>query len=60
MLYQQHRKSYSHKYDLLVAKISTKNHRSLKAHEKVGFETVVIEKDDLDEWAVVVWDWNNR
>jgi len=57
MLYQQHRKSYSRKYDLLVTKISTKNHRSLKAHEKVGFETVTIEQDNLDEWAVVVWDW---
>lgn len=60
MLYQQHKKSYCNRYDLLVTKISTKNHRSLKAHEKVGFETVVIEKDNLDEWAVVVWDWNNR
>jgi hypothetical protein len=59
MLYQQHKKSYSNKYDLLVTKISTKNNRSLKAHEKVGFETIVIERDDLDEWVVVVWDWNN-
>ena len=57
MLYQQHKKSYSHVFDLLVTKISTKNHRSLRAHEKVGFETVVIEKDELDEWAVVVWNW---
>jgi len=57
MLYQAHKKSYSNKYDLLVTMISTMNHRSLKAHEKVGFETVLIEKDELDEWAVVVWDW---
>ena len=58
MLYQQHKRSYSEKYDLLVTKISTNNHRSLKAHEKVGFETVTIEKDNLDEWVVVVWDWS--
>ena len=57
MLYQQHKISYSHLYDLLVTKISTKNHRSLKAHEKVGFEILTMEKDDLDEWVVVVWDW---
>ena len=57
MLYQQHKISYSHLYDLLVTKISTKNHRSLKAHEKVGFEIVTMEKDKLDEWVVVVWDW---
>ena len=57
MLYRQHKRSYSNKYDLLATMISTKNHRSFKAHEKVGFETVLIEKDELDEWAVVVWDW---
>ena len=58
MLYQQHKRSYSYLYDLLVTKISTKNHRSLKAHEKVGFETIVVQKDELDEWSVVVWDWS--
>jgi|SRR5688572_24327340 len=57
MLYQQHKKSYSHLYDLLVTKISTKNYRSLRAHEKVGFQTLLVQKDELDEWAVVAWDW---
>jgi len=57
MLYQQHKKSNSQKFDLLITMISTKNHRSLRAHEKVGFETAIIEKDEVDEWAVVVWDW---
>ena len=57
MLYQQHKRSYSHKFDLLVTQISTKNHRSLRAHKKVGFETAVVEKDELDEWVTVVWDW---
>jgi len=57
MLYQQHKKSYSNKYDLLVTEISTMNHRSLKAHKKVGFETIIIDKDELDEWALVVQDW---
>ncbi|HMK20536.1 MAG TPA: GNAT family N-acetyltransferase [Chitinophagaceae bacterium] len=57
MLYQQHKKSYSNKYDLLVTEISTMNHRSLKAHKKIGFETIIIDKDELDEWAVVAWDW---
>jgi len=57
MLYQHHKKSYSPKFDLLVTQISTKNHRSLRAHKKVGFETAVVEKDELDEWVTVVWDW---
>jgi len=57
MLYQQHKKSYSPKFDLLLTQISTKNHRSLRAHKKVGFETAIVEKDELDEWVLVVWDW---
>lgn len=60
MLYQQHRSSYRDRYDLLVTKVSTKNQRSLRAHEKVGFKAAVIEKDELDEWAVIVWDWTSQ
>lgn len=60
MLYQQHKKSYSHRYQLLVTLIATKNHRSIRAHEKVGFETAIIQRDELDEWALVVWDWQKR
>lgn len=57
MLYQQHKNSYSSKYDLLVTKISTSNRRSLRAHEKMGFKTITVDKDELDEWNVVAWDW---
>ena len=40
MLFQKHRELYSNKYELLVTEISTANHRSQKAHEKVGFSTI--------------------
>ena len=56
-LYQTHREIYSTKYDFIVTEISTRNKRSLKAHEKVGFKLLNIYKDLLDEWAVVIWDW---
>lgn len=59
MLYQKHRELYSPVYDLLITEISSSNIRSQKAHEKVGFKTIHQHKDDLDEWNVVVWDWNN-
>ncbi|MBA3675072.1 MAG: GNAT family N-acetyltransferase [Chitinophagaceae bacterium] len=57
MLFQKHKKLYSDKYELLVTEISTKNYRSQKAHEKVGFTTIYTYSDDLDRWNVVVWDW---
>ena len=59
LLYKEHKKVYSPEYDLLVTEISTNNKRSLRAHEKVGFKNIYTYKDKLDEWSVVVWDWNN-
>ena len=57
MLFQKHKKNYSDQYELLVTEISTKNLRSQKAHEKVGFTTIYTYTDTVDEWNVVVWDW---
>jgi L-amino acid N-acyltransferase YncA len=42
---------------LLVTEVSTKNQRSLKAHEKVGFKNVFTYEDGIDEWNVVIWNW---
>lgn len=58
-LYQKHKEAYSPRFDLLATEIATRNTRSIRAHERVGFETINIYRDELDEWAVVVWDWNS-
>lgn len=57
-LYQHHKKIYQSQFDLFITEISTRNHRSLRAHEKVGFKTIHVHRDHLDEWAIVGWDWN--
>ena len=57
ILFQKHKEVYSNAYELLVTEISTKNYRSQKAHEKIGFTTIYTYSDALDEWNVVVWDW---
>ncbi|PWT72488.1 MAG: GNAT family N-acetyltransferase [Bacteroidetes bacterium] len=57
-LYQKHYQQYCPQYDLLVTEISSSNIRSQKAHEKVGFKTIYTYRDQVDEWNVVVWDWN--
>jgi GNAT superfamily N-acetyltransferase len=56
-LYAYHKKIYQFKFDLFVTEISTRNHRSLRAHEKIGFKTIHTHRDNLDEWAVAAWDW---
>jgi hypothetical protein len=57
MLYDKHKEVYSGQYDFLLTEISTRNIRSLIAHEKIGFETIHYHRDHMDEWAVVIWDW---
>ncbi len=57
-LYQFHKEVYGNQYELLVTEISTSNYRSLKAHQNTGFQTIHTYQDTMDEWDVVVWDWN--
>lgn len=58
MLYQKHRAVYQPQFDFIVTEIATRNTRSMRAHERVGFKTIHTYRDDLDHWAVVLWDWS--
>jgi ribosomal protein S18 acetylase RimI-like enzyme len=58
MLYQKHKETYGEHYEFLLTEISANNFRSLKAHDKIGFQTIYTYKDAMDEWKVVIWDWN--
>ena len=57
-LYKYHKKIYQPRFDLFITEIATRNHRSIRAHERVGFKNIYTHRDELDEWAVVGWDWN--
>ncbi|MCP3161496.1 GNAT family N-acetyltransferase [Myxococcus qinghaiensis] len=57
-LYDKHRELYRERFDLLVTEVSTRNTRSMRAHERVGFKPLHTYRDATDEWAVVAWDWS--
>jgi ribosomal protein S18 acetylase RimI-like enzyme len=57
MLYRHDRELYSNSYDFMVTEISVSNSRSLRAHQRVGFQTINVYRDEIDEWEVVLWDW---
>ncbi len=59
LLYQKHKEIYSERFDFVLTEISVVNYRSLRAHERIGFQTISIHKDELDEWALVLWDWRS-
>lgn len=56
-LFGAHREHYAASHECLVTEIATRNVRSLRAHARVGFETIATYRDDVDDWAVVAWRW---
>lgn len=56
-LYQEMGRRFLGKYDWIVTEVATRNTRSMRAHEKVGFKTIHFYEDQTDHWAVVVWDF---
>jgi ribosomal protein S18 acetylase RimI-like enzyme len=57
-LYHKHRELYQPRFDFIITEVAVRNQRSLRAHERVGFETVHTYRDATDEWAVVLWGWS--
>lgn len=57
LLYKKHKEQYSTYFDFILTVISTKNVRSLIAHEKAGFTSIYNYTDATDNWDVVLWDW---
>ena len=60
LLYHKHKEVYESDFDFIITEVATRNTRSMKAHKRIGFETVHVHKDELDEWEVVVWDWKTK
>jgi ribosomal protein S18 acetylase RimI-like enzyme len=58
LLYLKHRELYQPRFDFIITEVSVRNQRSLRAHERVGFQTVHTYRDATDEWAVVLWNWS--
>lgn len=56
-LYETYRDSFRENYEFAITEVSTQNFRSLKAHQKIGFEVIKTFKDEFEEWAIVIWDW---
>lgn len=56
-LYQAHREQLSQDFDYCITEVSTSNIRSMRAHQKIGFQVLHTFTDELDEWNIVLWDW---
>ena len=59
-LYTEYREQYAATYDFAITSVALSNHRSLAAHQRVGFKILHTFQDSLHPWAIVCWDWNNQ
>lgn len=60
MLYNGHKNFYADQFDLCLTEVSSSNLRSMRAHEKIGFQTIHSFEDKTDHWNVVLWDWQEK
>ena len=56
-LYQALTEQLSQDFDYCITEVSTSNIRSMRAHQKIGFQVLHTFTDELDEWNIVLWDW---
>ncbi len=57
-MYRYLKKCMSPDFQYCITEISTANKRSLRAHAKIGFETIeTCYTPDGNSWEIVLWDW---
>jgi RimJ/RimL family protein N-acetyltransferase len=58
-MYQKMRELCRKEYDFVITEIAERNTRSIRAHERVGFQTLHTFSDAVagEDWRVVVWDF---
>ena len=56
-MYQKHKELYDGQFDLCITEIASRNPRSLRAHQRVGFKVLHTFTDTTDTWDIVAWDW---
>lgn len=58
-LYHTMKVVYQPDYEFIVTEVAERNARSMRAHTRVGFETIHSYRDALsrENWRMIVWDW---
>jgi hypothetical protein len=57
-MYDYYKSLHAKNYQYLVTDISQANKRSVRMHNKIGFETIGVIEQVGTGWDIVLWDWN--
>lgn len=53
-LYEEMKKRMTPYFDYIITEVATRNTRSMRAHEKIGFENIH-QYNAGEEWAILLW-----
>jgi L-amino acid N-acyltransferase YncA len=56
-LYAAHRRELLGRYRSCITEVALRNCRSMRAHERVGFQVIERYRDATDDWALLQWNW---
>ncbi len=56
-LYQQLKAQMQADFEVVATEVSNQNHRSLAAHQRVGFRAIAGADEAVSPWRVMAWDW---
>ena len=57
-MYEYYKELHAKVYPYLVTDISQANKRSVRMHEKIGFETIGVIEQVGTGWNIVLWNWD--
>lgn len=58
-LYQAMQTELSSTFTYLITEVATRNQRSVRAHTKVGFQSIKTYEADGEAWEIILWDWRH-
>ncbi|WP_236021426.1 GNAT family N-acetyltransferase [Algoriphagus oliviformis] len=59
-MYEAYSAYFSDRFDFAITEIAVSNIRSIKAHQRVGFEVIHEFSDSTEDWAIVALNWKNQ
>ncbi|GAB3234020.1 GNAT family N-acetyltransferase [Algoriphagus aestuariicola] len=59
-MYEAYVDFFSTRFDFAITEIADSNIRSIKAHQRVGFEVIHKFSDSTEDWSIVALNWKNQ
>lgn len=56
-LYQSMQRALSDDFTFLITEVALRNPRSIRAHQKVGFQCIEEYSTETEDWQILLWDW---